>query len=575
MKNTFFLKIFSASVALIIMITTIILVINFHIIHSNYKKTTTKNLSNILEVFNVNIAEHLENNTIVELNDLLSDISQSTGVRFTIIKNDGQIIAESDKDYLKMENHNNRPEIIQAMQNKTGIASRYSSSLNAEMLYIAKPIFKNDKLIAVTRVSYLLRDIKDITDNIFLNVLKFGVILVFISLLLVYWFSKSLSKPIKKLVNSSKKIAKGDFNAKVLLKNTDEFGFLAQNFNLMIDKLNSQMQELNNQKDELNNIISSINEPLCVINNNAEIILCNKSFKDFMLNCTSDLSHYWEAIKSPEIKEFIRKTYQDEKIQTLELKIDNNYYLAKVSKVLSKNETIFIFYNITELKALEQVKKDLIENVSHELRTPLTAINGFLESLDFEKQENVEIINIIKRNTLRLINLTQDLLVLSKLEHSVIAEKHNVNINNLIEQIKKMFVKAMSEKKIDFIVNTSSDEIIVYANEYELEQLIINLLQNALQYTEKGYIKLEIILQNTNNLVLRVSDSGIGIPTKDLDRIFERFYVVNKSRSKKHSGTGLGLSIVKHIILQYNGKINVQSEEAKGTTFEISLPIIK
>ncbi len=574
MKNTFFLKIFSGSIALIIAITSLVLIISFQITKMNYKEKTKKNLTNILDVFNINITEQIEQNTISDLNNLLNNIASKTGVRFTIIKSDGTIIADSDKDYLKMENHNNRPEIIQAMQNKTGVSTRYSSSLQADMMYIAKPIHINDEIVAVTRVSYLLSDIKDLTHTIFLTVLKFGLGLVLISMLIVYWFSKSLSKPINKLVVASQKIAMGDFSAKVLLKSTDEIGFLAQNFNYMLDKLKNQMKELNNQKDELNNIIASINEPLCVIDDNGVIVLFNNSFKNFLSENIGQHKHYWEIVVRPEIKEFIRKTYKDNTIQNLELKIDEDIFITNISKVQSKNETIFIFYNITEIKALEQLKKNLIENVSHELRTPLTAINGFLEALDFEKEENINTLNIIKRNTLRLINLTQDLLVLSRLENSVSDDFNNINLNGLVEQVKKVFENKVNEKRLDFVINIAKKDIIIHADEFKIEQLIINLLQNALQYTEKGFIALDITLPKDNNILIKVSDSGIGIPERDIERIFDRFYVVNKSRSKKHSGTGLGLSIVKHIVLQHNGTIKVKSEESKGSAFEISLPIL-
>jgi two-component system phosphate regulon sensor histidine kinase PhoR len=232
-----------------------------------------------------------------------------------------------------------------------------------------------------------------------------------------------------------------------------------------------------------------------------------------------------------------------------------------------------IFHDITEIKNTEKIKKDFILNVSHELRTPLTAIKGFIESLGTEiDKKNLRYLDILKRNTERLINIVNDLLVLSELEdRETVLRLEDVDLNQLIEDIRKIFEQKLKEKKLNLKIQSADKHITVKADSFQLEQIFINLIDNAIKYTQKGGIVITV-KQDKKYTTISIEDTGIGIPKENLTRIFERFYVVNKSRSRSLGGTGLGLSIVKHIVLLHNGKIDVESTLGKGTKFTISLP---
>ena len=264
-------------------------------------------------------------------------------------------------------------------------------------------------------------------------------------------------------------------------------------------------------------------------------------------------------------------------LKVIILELNNRIFLCSATSLKSKEEIVLVFHDITEIKEIEKMKRDFVANVSHELRTPLTAIKGFVETLlDEEKDLNKKhYLKIIQRHTDRLINIVKDLLLLSQLEERRSKlEIEDVNLKRLLEDISKMFIEKIKQKKLKLKIEIQKDLPLVKADPFKLEQMFINLIDNAIKYTDKGEIKISI--EQIDNLIkIVVADTGIGISEKHLSRIFERFYVVDKSRSRRYGGTGLGLSIVKHVVLLHNGKIEVKSKKNKGTKFTIYLPYIR
>jgi len=241
--------------------------------------------------------------------------------------------------------------------------------------------------------------------------------------------------------------------------------------------------------------------------------------------------------------------------------------------VALREQIVIVFSDITEAKNMEKIKKDFVVNVSHELRTPLTAIKGFAETLEDEAGENVKnYAGVIKRNTDRLINIVQDLLLLSELEEKGSKlESEEVDLKHLVDNVIRIFKSRLAEKGLDFHLKVEEGLPVIKGDSFKLEQMLINLLDNAIKYTEKGTIVVAL-KQKDETVEITVEDTGIGIPQEHLARIFERFYVVDKSRSKKLGGTGSGLSIVKHIVLAHKGTIDVKSSLSRGTTFTVRLP---
>jgi two-component system phosphate regulon sensor histidine kinase PhoR len=400
---------------------------------------------------------------------------------------------------------------------------------------------------------------------------------VILSLFVAIYFTRSLTNPINKLIAGSKKVAAGNFRTEVILQGEGEFKQLADNFNFMTDRIHTLFTQLARQKDELDTIISSIQEGLVVMHGDGRIIFSNKSFKELVNNEQTDNKYIWEIARNVKINELVEKVQAGKVNVAGELELNNRFLLASVTWLNKRDEMVMILHDITELKKLETIKKDFVVNVSHELRTPLTAIKGFAETLyDTVTGDNKHYIEIINKHTDRLINIVNDLLLLSDLEEKGLQQIHveNISLNVLITSVIKIFEKKVVEKKL-YLKFVPTENLPVIKGEYfKLEQVFINLIDNAVKYTDEGGVEIFFNLNKEKNMLkINVQDTGIGIPKQDLQRVFERFYVVDKSRSRTAGGTGLGLSIVKHIVMLHNGKIEVESQVGSGTKFSVLLPV--
>jgi len=256
-----------------------------------------------------------------------------------------------------------------------------------------------------------------------------------------------------------------------------------------------------------------------------------------------------------------------------EIRLSGRTCMVNTAQIAELNALVMTFLDITEVKNTERMKRDFVVNVSHELRTPLTAIKGFVETLQEESatEEQQRYLAIISRHTDRLINIVKDIMVLSSLEHEQELELEEVNVKGIAEQVKKIYIDRLKEKNLSLDIEAEHGPLIARIDPFKLEQVFINLIDNALKYTETGGITVQMERAQAG-LVIRIADTGIGIAPMHLPKLFERFYVVDKSRSRRVGGTGLGLSIVKHIVLLHKGTITVTSTPGAGTTFTITLP---
>ncbi|MBC8550802.1 MAG: HAMP domain-containing protein [Candidatus Brocadiales bacterium] len=575
MKNSFFVKIFAGYLLVVIVILAITFPLTFRAIRQHHIDTSTDNLKNLCLTLKMKVSPLIENNQIKRLDALINELGKQINTRLTIITPEGVVLADSEKNTALMESHENRIEIIQAIKSGVGTSLRYSASVKEEMLYVAVPIEKNGNVHGVIRASLFLNEINILLNNLKLNIIMIAMIIVVILLVGAFLFSRSISKPLIELASASSNVAKGDFNTKVSLKSNNEIKELADSFNYMTEQINTLFTQLSYQKEELNSIISSINEGLCVIDKNGAISISNESFRKTFQNDAVKGKLYWEVIRNTRFDELIKKVRNEQKSIIDEIEFNNQIFLCSATLCSNTEDIVVTLYDITTIKNLEKTKKDFVSNVSHELRTPLTAIKGFVETLQETNSDdkNKHYLNIISRHTNRVIRIVNDLLLLSKLEGtSGNLELEKVNLKNLMESILKIFEQGLKEKNLALKFNVSNSLPIINADPFKLEQVFINLIDNAIKYTERGEIAISL---NYNNeaVTIEIQDTGICIPREHLSRIFERFYVVDSSRSRKLGGTGLGLSIVKHIVLLHNGKIDVKNIPGVGTNFVVSLPV--
>jgi len=568
-----FSKIFGGYLIAILLLTGSILLFTFQSLRDHYVESLEKELYSLNYALEPSIAPLVLKNDFSSLDSLVKSQGQKTKSRITIISVDGEVLADSEKDPRTMENHRDRPEILAAIADSVGNSIRYSTTVNESMLYTAIKLSYNGRLLGFSRVSFFVKDIDFILDSLKDRIFKITSLVLIISIFVIWIFSRSLTNPIKQLAEASRRVASGDFNTRVSLRNKDELKHLADSFNYMTQQIKSLFEQISLQKEVLDGIISSIQDGFLVLDLEGKILLYNAGFSSLVKNDDIKGKFYWQVFQYENFDEFVRIIQNDKKSMLQQVEIDDQTFLCSANYLEVQKEIIIIMYDITKVRQLETIKKDFVMNVSHELRTPLTAIKGFIETLmDSMNGKNKKYLKIINRHTDRLISIVQDLLLLSKLEDAaskLIPKK--VKLKKLVENILIIYTQKFEENniKIDFIIDENFPKI--EADPFKLEQLFINIIDNAIKYTVNGRIRIKI-LEKPESVEIRFIDTGTGIPKDDQNRIFERFYTVDKSRSKKHGGTGLGLSIVKHIVGLHNGTINVESEQGKGTVFIITIP---
>jgi two-component system, OmpR family, phosphate regulon sensor histidine kinase PhoR len=576
-----------------LIIVLVIFIFTFLIIGelNKYDKSLTK--ERLLTAANLTtevLIPALENPQIDDVQSVVSRLGEKTGVRITVIDENGLVLGETDKNPREMENHSERPEIKQAFNNGIGESLRYSTTLQKEMFYVAVPYeAKNGTSLTVIRTSLPLSIIQQTLLPLESKVIYTGIVLTILALLLSLVVSKTTTKSLAGIINISEELAKGNLNVDIpISESKGEIPKITMALNHMAQKLNEVFKQLSHEKNQIEAVLSAMSEGVMVVSEKGKIILTNNIFKE-MFNLTDDpfQKSYWEVLRNKEVIKLIDGVLQNWKPDNKEvfyLYPEERYYLANVIPLTSpEREIIVVMFNITEFKKLENIKADFIANVSHELRTPLTAIKGYTETLEegaFEDpQEQKHFIKIIKRHADRLINIVSDLLVLSEVEGRDVLSQQNengdledVNVNEVIRSSLEALKSNALEKELKVSFNPSDQKHIITASRFLLEQMFINLIDNAVKYTpDHGEVGIEITDKN-EYLTIEIYDNGIGIPKDSLPRIFERFYRVDKTRSRKMGGTGLGLSIVKHIVIIHGGKIDVESEEGKGSRFRISLP---
>ncbi|MEN3013472.1 MAG: ATP-binding protein [Endomicrobiia bacterium] len=404
-----------------------------------------------------------------------------------------------------------------------------------------------------------------------LKLLIFGILAIGLVVVFLIFKLYSIKKFLKKLILAIQKVAKKNFDINLPSQGDSEIKSLIENFNFMVSEIKNAMEEISYEKDRLKKIFSSIQEAVVLLDTEGRILLYNDKFKK-LCKVSPENRHYLEVLISSEFNELIKKVLTTQKNIIQEIEISFDTYLCSVSFV-SEKELVVLFYNITQHKALQSIKKELVLNIIHELKTPLTSIKGFSETLYEEIKDKTyrNYLEIILSNTDRLIRIINELTLLSQIEHKEVnLELEDVNLPEVLNTIKNLFEHKIKQKNLNFYLEIKKDMKPIKADKFLLEQVLINLIDNSIRYTEKGYIKVSVT-QDHSNTFIQVEDTGIGIPKEYHQRVFERFFVVDKARSRQTGGTGLGLSIVKHIVEIHKGEIFLESQVGVGTKFTVVL----
>ena len=569
MNTSLFTRLYTT---LTIFILTIFFV-NFYFTLKTYREyhilMEKENLTRIIRLTESMVIKNYMNPSI--LHEYINHTAKSLNVRLMIIDITGRAIADSEPNWLVKKNYLTDPEIINASFEKPGFSIRYDKTFNRQVLHVA--ILENENFNGYIRASLFFSNISVFLDVFKKNIFFVALIILILSLTASYLLTRSVTKPIGKLAHVTHQIAGGNFDVHIPDIGSGEISDLSNDFRLMTKEIKNSFLNITRQKEELTNIIEAVEEKLLVIGSDGTIIYANKGFEDLINTDELTGRGYQKVIRYKQVNDIIAQTIHKQSGLMTEVVIDNKVYLCNSAYMKDIKESVLAMRDVSDLKNLENIKRDLIANVSHELRTPLTAIKGFLETLkdDLEGQ-NKKYLEIIERHTDRLIYIVQDLLILSRLEdHTIQPDFQNLKFKDIIEDTTLLLEKKARQKGLRLLIEGDS-EIQLDGDRHQLAQLVINLIDNAIKYTEKGEIRIKLQKEN-ESVVMDVQDTGIGIEKKHLNRLFERFYVVDSSRSRVQGGTGLGLSIVKHVVSNHNGKIEIASTPGEGTKVRILLPL--
>ncbi len=504
--------------------------------------------------------------------------------RITIIDYQGNVIGESQTDSNLMENHLNRKEVQQAILGKIGEDTRFSTTIQMDFLYIAVPSSWTD---AIIRVSVPLIQLDRINAQIWLYCLLGILAGLMLTILLAYRFASAISRPVHDLTVTSKKIADGNYSKRASIMSKDELGQLAETFNEMADKLNETVTILTNRNIQFDAILNSMTNSFVAVDSDMRIILTNAIAARFFGLSDENIAgkKLIEVIRNNQLNQIMQKTISSNQSSVSEISLitpEEGIFRVYASPIKTAADTdtnsggILTIHDVTNLKKLEQIRTDFVSNVTHELKTPLTSIKGFVETLRSGAVKDMDVadqfLEIIDIETERLTMLINDILQLSEIENNHIDTnlgKHN--LAGIITEVVSILQGSADKKHVTLTVKAASD-ITLTANRNRIKQMLINLIENAIKYNvENGSVCIKAV-KAEGRLVITVADTGIGIEQEHLSRIFERFYRVDKGRSRSMGGTGLGLSIVKHIVNLYDGDVRVESEPGKGTRFIVQLP---
>ena len=537
------------------------------------------------------ISEHIRpyfSGAAARLDSVVHVLSKSGQVRITIIRTDGTVLSDSHKDKNKMDNHADRPEVKIAYNDSIGYSIRFSYTLQKKMVYLALPLKNQYKIVGAVRVAFPLSSYEASINGLQKRVFFGGLFILLLGALFSYFISRKISKPLEEIKQGAQRFASGVFEPPLPESGSSEITALAATLNQMASDISARMQTISMQRGEQEAMFASMKEGVLAVNNNEQIIRFNKAGRQFFNIAEEhpEKRFIHEVIRHSKVLDFIRAALKKQihLEQDITITHETQHILRISSDPLQNSKgqrigSLILINEITQLKKLDKMRQDFVANVSHELRTPITSIKGYMETLREGQVKDDETLKkfhtIVARQADRMNAIVSDLLQLSHIERqegSAGLVKSNGPLSAIINSAIDNCQSLAGEREIG--IQVQMDEgLFVNANSALLEQALINLINNALKYSDPGS---EILIRaglEENEIRIHVQDQGCGIAPKYHSRLFERFYRVDKARSRDMGGTGLGLAIVKHIAMAHRGNITVQSKPGKGSTFTLHIPI--
>ena len=538
-------------------------------------------------LFSPMLLQHLSPLDERAIDSLCKTVGQAASTRVTIVLPWGKVIGDSDNDPARMDNHLDRPEVAAALEGSRGVSARYSPTLGKEMMYLALPLKKDLRTQGIIRTAISVDHIDKTLDSIERRIAFAGLIIAVLAALLSLLLSHRIRRPIEEIKRGAESFSRGEFDVRLPSSGLAEIAGLSQTMNRMAGELRERIRTVTAQRNELEAVFSSMVEGVFGVDQEERLLGMNPSAAR-IVGCNVAAVQgrtIQEVIRLSELQRFVVGALSSEKPVEKDLVLYGEAERivqargAPLRDAEGKRIGVLVVLNdVTRLAKLENIRKDFVANVSHEIKTPITAIKGFVETLQEGRTQDQEeirrFLEIIHRHVDRLEAIVEDLLTLSRMEKE--AETEGIPLeDHAVRDILARAVQACDDKaeskKIHLEIDCRED-LKARMDPQLLEQAVVNLIDNAINYSEEGKSVTIKALERAQEIFIQVQDQGCGIERKHLDRVFERFYRVDKSRSRKLGGTGLGLAIVKHIVQSHGGRVSIESQLGVGSTFTLQLP---
>jgi two-component system phosphate regulon sensor histidine kinase PhoR len=570
------------------------------VIKDNY----TSKLKNNLTVQSRLIAEDIPLSFKDNLDDFCKKYKGSTGARITIIDSSGRVLGDSDEPSSLMENHSNRPEIMEAETSGIGSSIRFSKTIQRDLFYLAIATTR-DSQKRFLRMSVPLHDIEVAVRKIKIQILTASFVSLFIVFLIGLVLTGRIVKTVEQITVFSKEVASGNFRKRLFPIGKDELGELTKNVSNMAQELKNRLEQSEEEKHMIEAILMNMSDGLMLTDPKGRIMLSNSAMKNlFGIESSIEGKTVMETLRKAELMEVIDKVVETRETTSREIEVayPKELYVMMTAAPYSVrgklSGVVLVCHDITRIKQLEDVRKDFVANVSHEIKTPITAIKGFAETLlegALDDRENAyKFLETIKNHSERLNSLVSDLLTLSRIELGDIKiEKETVNLDTVVDSAFETLREKAQRKGLYLKKEIAPGLQEIKADRNGLIQILLNLIDNGIKFTETGGVtvrvrNVEFRMRNKgvsketpqseiaipHSIEISVEDTGIGIPKKHLSRLGERFYRVDNARSRELGGTGLGLAIVKHLIKAHGWEMEIESTPGQGTKVRLLCPII-
>ncbi len=535
------------------------------------------------------IREHLDPLDAAALDGLCKEVARFAETRVTVILPSGRVVGDSREDPAEMDNHIKRPEVAAAVEEIPGTAIRYSRTLERDMMYVAVPLTRGDDFQGILRTAVNIRSIEERLDTLWSRfVLWCGVVAV-LTAFISFWVSRRIARPLVEMKRGTTHFASGNLAHRLVVPKNEEMAGLATAMNAMAAQLGDRIRTVIRQRNELDAVLSSMQEGIVAVDLDERVININPAAARMFRRPPEGLvgRSVQEIVRNPPLHRFLKKALLGGETRAEDIVLygaDNGERTLHIRDYPLRDAhgeemgVLMVLEDVTRLRELENLRRDFAANVSHEIKTPLTAIKGFVETLTAGALERPEaarrFLRIIENHVDRLSAMIDDLMDLSRIEQQQTEEIHfeQGRIRDVLEIAVQVCRPVAGEKEITVSV-TCEPDLSARINRRLLEQAAVNLLNNAIKYSGRGRAVRITARGNDDGISIAFEDQGIGIPAIHIPRLFERFYRVDKARSRKQGGTGLGLAIVKHIVVSHGGRVTVESRPGQGSTFTIHLPI--